>query len=178
MEIEQFGGARRGGAAADRGPGMSGFESYLRHGRRYGVDADFWQAASGELDPGELRRLARALDARLPRKLVEAGHMPRQPASGAGAGVDIGESGPTGRRPASPEAGAPVACPRSVVRPLARAEVPAQRLGVPLVEVDRAAVGPADEVLVLVTRARDRSLTVKVLVCPGSIEDAPGPVVS
>ena len=52
MEIEQFGGARRGGAAADRGPGMNGFESYLRHGRRYGVHADFWQAASGELDPG------------------------------------------------------------------------------------------------------------------------------
>jgi len=60
---------------------VSGVESYLRHGRRYGADADFWQAASGELDPGELRRLARGLDARLPRNLVEAGNMPRKAAS-------------------------------------------------------------------------------------------------
>jgi hypothetical protein len=80
---------------------MSGFESFIQHGRRYGVDAEFWQTAAAELGRGELRRLARGLDVQLPRKLVEVEDMPREPASGAGSGVDIRDSGPTGRTRAS-----------------------------------------------------------------------------
>lgn len=47
---------------------MSMLEGYLRHGRRYGIDAEFWQAAAGDLDGFDLRALARALGVKLPDK--------------------------------------------------------------------------------------------------------------
>jgi ribosomal protein S14 len=47
---------------------MSMLEGYLRHGRHYGVDAEFWQAAATDLDGLDLRALARDLGVKLPDK--------------------------------------------------------------------------------------------------------------
>jgi len=78
---------------------MSGgpFEKYVRHGRRFGVDDEFWTAAADDLGRSALRRLAAELDVKLSSKWATARNHPCGPALQAGLTVDKSRPGLTGR---------------------------------------------------------------------------------
>lgn len=89
---------------------MADLASYIRHGRRFGVDDEFWQTAASDLEGAELRRLAAELDAKLPNRWATTPNRPSEPAPQAGSTANKSRSWPTGRGESVSSGERPLTC--------------------------------------------------------------------